>query len=81
MRGRGGVELGSSPWELSTTAEVLVWRRKTKGKREKRGGVSRAQVWTSALRTTIYTNPKAQGLWKLQPQKCLSELLWVSLAP
>lgn len=38
MRGRGGVELGSSPWELSTTAEVLVWRRKTKGKREKREG-------------------------------------------
>lgn len=35
MMGRNGVELGSSPWELSTTAEELVWRRKTKGKGER----------------------------------------------
>lgn len=44
MRGRGGAEAGSSPWELSSTAEVLVWRRKTKGKRETGRGEQGAGV-------------------------------------
>lgn len=35
MRGGEGAELGSSPWEPSTTAEELVWRRKTKAERER----------------------------------------------
>lgn len=43
MRGGGGEEMGSSPWELSTTAQVLVWRRETEGKRERRGEVSRGR--------------------------------------
>lgn len=54
VQGRGREEPGHSPWEFSVTAEVLVWRKKTKGKREKQGEVSRGQVLrTSALRTAI----------------------------
>lgn len=47
MRGGGGEEMGGSPWEFSTTVEELVWRRTTEGEREKRGEVSRGQVWPS----------------------------------
>lgn len=45
MRGGDGGELGSSPWELSTTGEELVWRRKTKGKRETWGEVRQQAAW------------------------------------
>lgn len=45
VRGGDGGELGTSPWELSTTEEELVWRRKTKGKRETWGEVRQQAAW------------------------------------
>lgn len=65
MQGGGGEEMGSSPWEFSTTVEELVWRRTTEGEREKRGEVSRGRCSLVSENCHLHPcNTKAQGLWK-----------------
>lgn len=70
MRGGEGAELGSSPWEPSTTAEELVWRRKIKAERERE---TWGEVRRQAGMARVFREP--QSLWKrVQAQKCLPKL-------